>query len=539
MSTVLLSRGQFALTIAFHFIFPPITIGLGLVLVFMQAMRLRTGDPIYTGMAHFWTKIFGLIFAIGVATGIPMEFQFGTNWANYARFVGDIFGSPLAIEGVYAFFLESGFLAILLFGWNKVGPKMHFLATCLVALGAHFSAIWIIVANSWMQTPAGYHLARSVKEIASGQQFPMSAELGNAAFTVKELPLPAGYVVQPSDLGEVRAVVDDFTKAILNPSTLDRLTHTIIACWIIGALVVASVSAFWILKRRHTDTARVSLKIGLGVAAAASLLQMISADITAAGVARHQPEKLAAMEGLAVTRSEAPMGIVGIVRWHRDSTGRITGLDEHVLRVPALLSILVSGDFLDPARGAKTVVPGLNDLPSDSFLRTRHPGATESELAAIRPNYWPSVPWVFQSYHLMISIGVFLVAMTLLGLVLWKMGRLWQPERGFVRAYLWLLVFSPALAEIATQAGWFTAEVGRQPWIVYQVLRTHDATSVVVHAGQIERSIVLFCLIYALLGALFVTLFTRIVKKGPPHDEPDASLPEKFEPLSLKTGRET
>ncbi len=539
MSTVLLSRGQFALTIAFHFIFPPITIGLGLVLVFMQAMRLRTGNPLYTGMAHFWTKIFGLIFAIGVATGIPMEFQFGTNWANYARFVGDIFGSPLAIEGVYAFFLESGFLAILLFGWNKVGPRMHFLATCLVALGAHFSAIWIIVANSWMQTPAGYHLARSVKEIASGQQFPMGAELGNTAFTVKEIPLPAGYVVQPSDLGNVRAVVDDFAKAILNPSTLDRLTHTIIACWIIGALVVASVSAFWLLKRRHIDTARVSLKIGLAVAAAASLLQLISADITATGVARHQPEKLAAMEGLAATRSEAPMGIVGVVRWQHDSTGRITGLDEHVLRVPALLSILVSGDFLHPAQGAKTVVPGLNDLPSDSFLRTRHPGATDAELMAIRPNYWPSVPWVFQSYHLMIAIGVFLVAMTLLGLLLWKTGRLWQPEKRLVRMYLWLLVFSPALAEIATQAGWFTAEVGRQPWIVWHVLATHDATSAVVHSGQIARSIVLFCLIYALLAALFVTLFTRIVQKGPPHDKPDAGLPEKFEPLSLKSGRET
>jgi len=209
------------------------------------------------------------------------------------------------------------------------------------------------------------------------------------------------------------------------------------------------------------------------------------------------------------------------------------------MRVPALLSILVSGDFLDPARGAKTVVRGLDDLPSDSFLRVRHPAATDAELAALRPNYWPSVPWVFQSYHLMISIGVFLVAMTLFGILLWKTGRLWESDKRFVRAYLWLLVFSPALAEIATQAGWFTAEVGRQPWIVYHVLRTHDATSVVVHSGQIARSIVLFCLIYVMLGALFVTLFTRIVQKGPPHDEPDAGLPEKFEPLSLKAGRET
>ncbi len=226
------------------------------------------------------------------------------------------------------------------------------------------------------------------------------------------------------------------------------------------------------------------------------------------------------------------------MHWRRDSTGRITGLDQRTLKVPSLLSILVSGDFLDPARGAKTVVPGLNELPSDSFLLARHPGASASELAAIRPSYWPNAPLVFQTYHLMIAIGVFLVGMTLFGLLLWRTGWLWEADRPSIRAFLWLLVFSPALAEIATQAGWVTAEVGRQPWIVYQVLKTADATSVVVSSGQVERSIVLFCLIYALLAALFVTLFTRIVHKGPPHDKPDASLPEKFEPLSLKTERE-
>ena len=164
MNVEILSRVQFALTISFHFLFPPMTIGLGLMLVVMQTLRLRTGQALYVDMARFWTKVFGLIFAIGVATGIPMEFQFGTNWAHYARFVGDIFGGPLAIEGIYAFFLESGFLALLLFGWNKIGPKMHLFATCMVSLGAHFSAIWILVANSWMQTPAGFHLASKAQE---------------------------------------------------------------------------------------------------------------------------------------------------------------------------------------------------------------------------------------------------------------------------------------------------------------------------------------------------------------------------------------
>jgi cytochrome d ubiquinol oxidase subunit I len=524
MSAVLLSRGQFALTIAFHFIFPPITIGLGLVLVIMQYKRLRTGDPLYTSMAHFWTKIFGLIFAIGVATGIPMEFQFGTNWAHYSRFVGDIFGSPLAIEGVYAFFLESGFLAILLFGWNKVGPRMHFVATFLVALGATFSAIWIIVANSWMQTPAGYHLARQVTDSAG---------------VMREIALPAGYVVQPGDMGEVRAVVEDFSKAILNPSTLDRLTHTIIACWIVGGLVVVSVSAFWLLRRKYTDTAKASLKIGLTVATAASLMQLVSADITASGVARRQPEKLAAMEGLAASRAGAPMAIVGIVQWDRDRDGNITGVSDNSIRIPGLLSVLVSGDFLHPADASRTVVQGLAQLPSDSFLRTRHPGLSDSAITALRPQYWPNVPFVFQTYHLMIALGMLIVGMTLLAMLLWWRGRLWDVESKWIRAFLWLLVISPAFAETATQAGWFTAELGRQPWIVYHVLRTGDAASAVVGSHQVERSIVLFCLIYALLAALFVTLFTRIVKKGPPHDESDAKLPEKFEPLSLKSERST
>src|SRR5215471_9964860 len=221
MSTEVLSRIQFALTASFHFLFPPMSIGLGLMLVVMQGLRLWTGKQLYVDLARFWTRVFGLIFAIGVATGIPMEFQFGTNWARYARFVGDVFGSPLAIEGLYAFFLESGFLALLLFGWHRIGPRMHLFATCMVALGAHFSAIWILVANSWMHTPAGYHLAREVKVVSSGQEFPMGADLGTQPFTIREVALPPGYVVKPEDVPHVRAVVDNFHEAILNPSTLD------------------------------------------------------------------------------------------------------------------------------------------------------------------------------------------------------------------------------------------------------------------------------------------------------------------------------
>jgi cytochrome d ubiquinol oxidase subunit I len=534
MSLEVLSRAQFALTASFHFLFPPMSIGLGLMLVIMQALRLRTGNPLYAGIARFWTRVFGLIFAIGVASGIPMEFQFGTNWAHYARFVGDVFGGPLAIEGIYAFFLESGFLGLLLFGWNKIGPRMHLFATCMVALGTLFSAIWILVANSWMQTPEGYHLAREVKVVASGREYPMSADLDGEAFTVREVPLPADYVVRPDDLPHVRAVVDNFSAAILNRSTLDRLCHTILACWITGAFLVVAVSAWWLLRGQHTDSARASLKIGLAVATVACLLQMIAADSTARGVSRNQPTKLAAIEGLTSSRKEAGLGVVGVVRWKRNAEGEIVGAEEHAIRIPGLLSILVSGDFLHPVKASETEVKGLERLPSDEFLRRRHPGVTDEELARLRPTYWPNVPVVFQTYHVMIAIGVGLVAVALLACLLWRTGKLWDTRSRLVRSFLWLLVITPVLSQIATQAGWFTAEMGRQPWVVYQVLKTGEAVSAVVKAPQVLSSLILFGLIYLLLAVLFLSLLVRMIRKGPTTEAAEKKLPERWEPLSLK-----
>jgi cytochrome d ubiquinol oxidase subunit I len=539
MSLEVLSRVQFALTASFHFLFPPMTIGLGLMLVIMQTLRLRTGKPLYADMARFWTRVFGLIFAIGVATGIPMEFQFGTNWAHYARFVGDIFGGPLAIEGIYAFFLEAGFLGLLLFGWNKIGPRMHLFATCMVSLGTLFSAIWILVANSWMQTPEGYHLAREVKVVANGREYPMSADLGSEPFTVREVPLPADYVVKPDELPHVRAVIDNFGEAILNRSTLARLCHTILACWMTGALLVVAVSAWWLLRGQHTDSARASLKIGLALATLASLLQMIAADSTARGVSRNQPTKLAALEGLADSQTKAPMGVIGMVSWKRNAAGEIVGVEDNALRIPGLLSILVSGDFLDPVKGSQTEVKGLAQLPSDEFLRRRHPGATDEELARIRPAYWPNVPVVFQTYHLMISIGVVLVGVALLACLLWRTGKLWDTKSRFIRCFLWLLVLTPVLSQIATQAGWFTAEMGRQPWVVYQVLKTGDAVSAVVKAPQVLSSVIMFGLVYFLMGALFLSLLLRMIRKGPTTAAVEKDLPERWEPLSLKAERQT
>jgi cytochrome d ubiquinol oxidase subunit I len=538
MNVEVLSRIQFGLTISFHFLFPPMTIGLGVMLILMQSLRVWTGNPLYLDMARFWTKIFGLIFAIGVATGIPMEFEFGTNWAHYARFVGDIFGGPLALEGIYAFFLESGFLALLLFGWNKLGPRTHLFSTCMVALGAHFSAIWILVANSWMQTPDGFHLARKMKVIASGEQYPMSAKL-DLPFTIQEIPLPKGYVVQPEDLGHVRAVIDSFREAIFNPSTLQRLAHTILACWITGSFLVIAISAWWLLRGRNVESARASLKIGLAVATVSCLLQMVAADSTARGVADHQPTKLAAIEGLATSRKEAALGVVGMVGWKRDAEGQIIGVEEHAIRIPGLLSILVSGDFLHPLKASETEVKGLDVLPPDDFLRKRYPGASDAELAKIRPNYWPNVPVVFQTYHLMIAIGTALVGISLLGCLLWKTGKLWDTQSRSIRAYLGLLVLSGGLPQIATQAGWFTTELGRQPWIVYQVLKTSEAVSASIKAPEVLTSIILFSIIYIFIGFLFLLLLARLILRGPTPRDGEKSLVEKWLPLSLKGGRHT
>lgn len=538
MDVEILSRVQFAFTIAFHYIFPPFTIGLGVQLVIMQALWLRTRKPIYHNMARFWTRVFGLIFAIGVASGIVMEFEFGTNWAVYSRFVGDVFGSALAAEGLYAFFLESGFLAILLFGWDKVGPKTHFFATCMVCLGAHFSAVWILIANSWMQTPAGYHLVKRVKLTEDGVRHPYSVDLGETPFVIEESPLPADYILQTADIPYVRAAITDFLAMLLNPSSVDRLIHTILGCWMAGAFLVVSISAYYLLKGRHTAFAKGSMRIGLAFGTVATLLQMVSADATARGVAENQPVKLAAIEGLAHTQAEAPLSIGGWVGWERDEAGNITGIREYTLKMPMLLSILVSGDFLHPLEASATVVPGLHDLPSDAFLQARYPDATAAEIEAIRPQYWPNVPVVFQTYHLMIAIGVAMVGLVMVACFYWARGWLWDVSRPSTRWLLWVLVFSVFGPQIAGQAGWFTAEMGRQPWVVYEILKTSEGLSEVVRAEQVLFSLIMFALIYALLFFVFIYTLLRKVRHGPRDDESIEILPERWRPMHLKGGRQ-
>ena len=492
MDVEILSRIQFAFTIAFHYIYPPLSIGLGVALVVMEGLWLKTRNVRYHNMARFWTKIFGLTFAIGVATGIVMEFEFGTNWATYSRFVGDVFGSPLAMEGIYAFFLESGFLALLLFGWDKVGPYVHFFATCMVCLGAHFSAVWIVVANSWMQTPAGYQLARA-QTGADGNI------LRDAMGRTIEEPLPAGYIPGPEDLYTVRAVITDFWGMVFNPSSVDRLTHTLIGAWLAGAFLIISVSAYYLIKRRHERFARTSLKIGLGFAAAVSLLQLVSGHSSAKVVAEHQPVKLAAMEGLFETREAAPLHLFG---WVDEENNDVIGP-----ALPGMLSFLVHNT-------PEGTVQGLND----------------PELARMGR---PPVQATFQLFHLMVAIGFALIAVSWGGLLLWWRGVLFDPDSRLGRAYLWVLVVSVLGPQIANQAGWFTAEIGRQPWIVYGLMKTSDGISRAISAEQVVFSLILFALIYLLLFVVFIYLLDRKIKHGPSDREEGGVLPEKWQRTGL------
>lgn len=436
MDVELLSRIQFALTIGFHYIYPPLSIGLGVGLVIMEAMWLRTRDETYLHMTKFWAKIFGLIFALGVATGIVMEFEFGTNWSEYSRFVGDVFGSALAAEGVFAFFLESGFLAILLFGWDRVKPGFHFFATVMVALGAHFSAVWIIVANSWMQTPAGYHLVETVNG--------------------------------------VRAEITDFWALVFNPSTFDRLSHTIMGAWQAGAFFVISVAAYYLIKKRHKLFAVRSLKVGFIIAVVASLGQLVTGHSSGQMIAEHQPAKLAAFEGIYETQPRTPMTVLG---WVDEKNEKVIGIE-----IPGMLSWLAYGDV-------------------DASVIGLHEFAPEDR---------PPVQIVFQTYHAMVAIGMLLILLALAGAYLTWKGIL--PEKPWM---LWIFVFSVLLPQFANQLGWASAEIGRQPWIVQGLMRTADGISPSVSGGEVLTSLILFTLIYIGLFVMFIYLLDDKIRKGP------------------------
>lgn len=436
LDVLFLSRLQFALTIGFHFLFPPLSIGLAWLIVILEwrGWKRNDADSLRAGM--FFGKILGLTFAVGVATGIVMEFQFGTNWAEYSKYVGDIFGAPLAAEAVFAFFLESTFLGLYLFGRDRVSKGVHWFSALMVAVGATISAFWIIVANSWQQTPAGY-------EIRNG-----------------------------------RAELTDFAAAVFNPSTIERFFHTFAACLLAGAFLMAGISAYLLLKNKAGDVARKTLKLATIFGFVVSVMTLFpTGHHHAVQVARSQPEKLAAIEGLIHGQANAPVVVFGIPS---EDPPRL----HYAIEIPGLLSMLASGD-------SDAEIPGIEDL--------REAG---------RPT--PPFVMTFVSFHMMVALGNFFIAWTALGVFLLIRKKLYD-----TRWYLKLLMWVIPLPLVACQLGWIVAEVGRQPWVVYRLLKTEDAFSANVTGGEVLFSIVMFGLIYLALGALYVFILVRKIKQGP------------------------
>jgi cytochrome d ubiquinol oxidase subunit I len=427
----MLSRLQFAAATMFHFLFVPLTLGLSVLVAYMETQYVRTGDETYLRMTKFWGKLFLINFALGVVTGITLEFQFGTNWSRYSAYVGDVFGSLLAIEASVAFFLESTFIGIWIFGWKKLSKKAHATVMWLVAGAGNLSAVWILLANGWMQHPVGFTIRNG------------------------------------------RAELTDFLAVITNKFGLLQIAHTIPSAFLLSAFFVMGISAWHLLKNQHIRFFTRSFTIGLVVGLVSSIVVIVTGDLHAVHVTETQPAKLAAMESHWETQTEAPIVLFAIPDEENERNLIEIG------RLPGILSLLGHHDISAP-------VTGLKDIPKDE-----------------RPPVLPT----FISFRTMVALGTLFPLLTLVGLFLRK--RLVES-----RWYLWIMLFSIPLPYLAVEMGWVLAEVGRQPWIVYGLLKTTNAVSPVA-AAQVMTTLVGFILVYGLLGIAGFYLIAKCVSKGP------------------------
>ena len=481
------SRAQFALTAAYHWLFVPLTLGLGIIMAIMETIYVRKGDEFWKNTARFWEKIFGINFAVGVATGIILEFQFGTNWSNYSWFVGDIFGAPLAIEGIFAFFMESTFMAVMYFGWQKVGPKFHLLSTWLTAIGAAVSAIWILIANAWMQHPVGMEFNPDT----------------------------------------VRNEMVDFLAVVTNPVAISKFFHAVFSGWELGGVVVTAISCFYLFKGRSLEFARKSILVGALVGVIGTFGVMLTGDSSAIHVAKYQPMKLAACEGLEDGGARAPFSIV-------------PGIE-----IPGMLSILATHDLDGIVPGINDILEGYTDnegnvVPSVEEKMTRgkaaledfriyrelkdsDPEAAAAAKTALEENveYFgygyiekpedvvPPVGIVYWTFRLMIGFGCLCLLMMLLALFFaWKdklAGKKWL--------YLFSMVCVP-LIFIAGECGWITAEVGRQPWTIEGLLPVNAAVSG-VSASSVMTTFIIFAVVFTLFLAIELRIMYKTISKGP------------------------
>ncbi len=438
--TLLLSRLQFAMTTLYHMIWPTLTVGLSLSLVVMEALWLRTGDPDWYRHLRFWSRLLLLNFSVGVATGLVMEFQFGTNWEPFTDATGGFFGNILGLEGTLAFMLEAGFLGIMMFGWRKVPRGLHMASTALVAFGASLSAFWILVANSWMQTPAGGHFENG------------------------------------------RFVVDNFLGALFNSDMVTSTTHMWVACVETTAFVVGGISAWYILRGRQVELFLKTLKVAIVLAVVTTPLQIYLGDAQGLHIVRTQPEKVAAIESHWTTNPPGTGAAFNVVAWPDEARSR----NVFSVQVPYLLSLLET-------RTLTGQVTGLSDFA---------------------PGDRPPVVVPFYSFRVMVLIGLLLFALMLWTLVVWLRGGFAHQRiaanRTLLRAWLW----SVPLGYIAVETGWLTREEGRQPWVIYRVLRTSDAASA-LPPWAVSASLLGLFAIYTLLTVFFLVYAARMLKKGP------------------------
>jgi len=439
-SALTVDRLQFAFTVTFHYLFPQLTMGLALLIFVMKTAALRAVDEQrrehYNRAARFWIKIFAINFATGVVTGIPMEFQFGTNWAQFSRTAGGVIGQPLALEGVYSFFLESTFLGLLVYGEKRLGPRLHWLSSLGVFAGSWISGFFIIVTDAWMQHPVGYRIA------------------------------PDGMIE-----------LTGFRDLLLNPWALWQYAHNMIAAVVTGSFVMAALGAFYLLAKRHENYARTFLRFGVVAGSIAMVLLIFPAgDRQGRMVTENQPVTLAAMEGLFQTAQGAPIALVG-----QPDTDKMQ-LDNPIT-VPNALSFLTFRRWNAEVRGL------------DAFAR----------------NLWPdNIPLLYFSYHIMVGLGTILLAVMALSVWLLARGRLYTN-----RPALWLLLLMTPFPYIATTTGWMTAELGRQPWLIYGVMRTASGISPHVSSGNGLFTLLGFMGLYTVLGILFLFLIRREIERGP------------------------
>lgn len=501
------SRAQFALTAMYHWLFVPLTLGLGVIQAIMETMYVRTGNEQWKKTAKFWMNIFGVNFAIGVATGIIMEFQFGTNWSNYSWFVGDIFGAPLAIEGILAFFMEATFISIMFFGWDRVSKKAHLAATWLVIVGATLSALWILVANAWMQYPVGMEFNPDT----------------------------------------VRNEMVSFWDVALSPVAINKFFHTTVSSWIFGAIFVAGISAWYLLKNRDKEFSIQSMKVSASLGLVACLLTAWSGHGSAQQVAEKQPMKLAAMEGLYEGQEGAGLVAFGIPNSAKQShTDSIEAL-LFKIEIPKALSLLGYNDLNAFVPGVKDIIEGGYEIEGQgkalSFVEKQAKGKVAHEAlatyqkavkdkdealaatskATLKENFAyygyafldspeqliPDIPTTFWAFRIMVGLGGHFTF--LFGWILFFLYRKSLTKQKFL---LWLTILSVPLAYVASQAGWIVAEVGRQPWAIQDILPVQAAVSA-LSVTSVKITVCLFFVLFTALLIAEIRIMLNQIKKGP------------------------